>query len=133
MTEGVTTHQTAQSAVVLSAIYSTDVIAARAMVSAPSCCLFCFTLYIYFCLNYICRWTSWAVAAAFIYFMKKVRNDRPLTHGRVRAGPSLQLGTLSTRIALYSTLARLAWRAYARRPCTHSRAWRPSAARQKRS
>jgi len=57
------------------------------------------------------------------------------TRGRVRAGPSLQLGTLSTRIALYtrrwraspgvlirtriilSALSRLSWRAYACRPC----------------
>jgi len=61
------------------------------------------------------------------------------TRGRLRAGPSLQLGTLSTRIAnllciIHSALARLGWRAYARRPCathgTHTRAWRPSAARR---
>ena len=66
------------------------------------------------------------------------------TRGRVRAGPSLQLGTLSTRIALYTrrwrssfgvlthadyTLGAVAPRAYARR--THSPAWRPSAACQK--
>ena len=39
------------------------------------------------------------------------------TRGRVRAGPSLQLGTLSTRIASYtriilSALLRLSWRAW---------------------
>jgi len=78
------------------------------------------------------------------------------TRGRVRAGPSLQLGTLSTRIALYIRR----WRAspgvlthadytlgavapllslLACTPAgrathgTHSRAWRPSAAFQKRS
>jgi len=55
-----------------------------------------------------------------------------LTRGRVRAGPSLQLGTLSTRIAnllciIHSALSRLSCRAYARRPCTHARVWRPSA------
>jgi len=41
---------------------------------------------------------------------------------RVRAGPSLQLGTLSTRIAnllciILSALSRLSCHAYARRPC----------------
>jgi len=48
------------------------------------------------------------------------RNERS-TRGRIRAGPSLQLGTLSTRIAnllciILSALSRLSWRAYARRP-----------------
>ena len=37
----------------------------------------------------------------------KIRNFRLITRGRVRAGPSLQLGTLSTRIALYTR----SWRA----------------------
>ena len=77
------------------------------------------------------------------------------TRGRVRAGPSLQLGTLSTRIALYTrrwraspgvlthsdyTLGAVApLLACLRTPAvrathgTHSRAWRPSAACQKRS
>jgi len=45
-----------------------------------------------------------------------------LTRGRVRAGPSFQLGTLSTRIAnllciIHSALSRLSCRANARRPC----------------
>jgi len=43
------------------------------------------------------------------------------TRGLVRAGPSFQLGTLSTRIAnlciILSALSRLSWRAYGRRPC----------------
>ena len=56
------------------------------------------------------------------------------TRGRVRAGPSLQLGTLSTRIALYSRRCRASpgVLTHAGRG-THSRAWRPSAACQKRS
>jgi len=60
-------------------------------------------------------------------------NGLSVTRGRVRAGPSLQLGTLSTRIytlgagaprlaclrmrIILSALSRLSWRAYARRPC----------------
>ena len=57
--------------------------------------------------------------------------------GAFARGPSLQLGTLSTHIAnllciIHSALARLSCpcRAYARRPCAHCRAWRPSAARR---
>ena len=55
------------------------------------------------------------------------------TCGRVRAEPSLQVGTLSTRIAnllciIHSALSRLSCRGRAAYGA-HTRAWRPSAAR----
>ena len=81
------------------------------------------------------------VILACVVFTQCQPDRRTDTRGRLRAEPSLQLGTLSTRIAnllciIHSALSRLSCRAYARRPCythgTHTRAWRPSAARGQR-
>jgi len=70
-----------------------------------------------------------AAAKVTVTSCKLGKQPKNITRGRVRAGPSLQLGTQSTGIAnllciIHSALSRLSCRAYACRPCyarhTHS-------------